>query len=379
MNMSKFRFFFAILLLFSTQINAKEIYKIDPTHTNINWRASHFGFSKPSGKFSNASGTIEIDKNNPQNSSVEISIDANSITTGLKDFDDHLKSADFFNVKEYPKITFKSSAITPYTKNKAKIKGHLTMLGINKIVTLNVRLNKEGINPVNKKQTIGFSASTKIKRSDFKMDFGLPGISNEVEITIEIEGTLIDKYQEDYSKDFMQNKNYKNTPIANWKIIPSKSKIEFIATQNNSKIEGYFNKYFGQVKFGKNKLRDSKVKIEIDTSSVSMPFSEALEAVKSADWLNTKLFSTAIFETKRIYPRSGPNQFQADSYLTLKGKKVPIHIEFNLLEYEKTHARIEGSAILKRSKFNIGSISKAKSQNVDDRVDVKFSIYAERI
>ena len=166
-------FLFLIFFALPTTINAKEIYKIDSSHANIVWKASHFGFSKPSGKFSDIIGIIELNKNDLQNSKVNIKIKSESITTGLKSFDNHLKGPDFFNVKKFPIITFTSSAISQYNKKSAKIKGYLNMLGHKEIVTLDMKINKEGINPINNKKTIGFSGKTLIKRSKFKMDFSI--------------------------------------------------------------------------------------------------------------------------------------------------------------------------------------------------------------
>ena len=328
--------YLVLFFIFATCSNltlAKEIYRIDSTHTNVTWHASHFGFSKPSGQFSDVSGTIGIDRDNPQNNTVEVTINADSMTTGLEKFDDHLKSSDFFDVENYPKITFKSSAISPYTKSKARIRGHLNLLGVDKMVTLKVKLNKEGKNPISQKQTIGFSATTTIKRSDFGMKFGLPGIDDEVEITIEAEAILVEKTQDDYSQDFMKKDSKSNVP--SWKINPEHSKLEFSAYRNNSNIDGSFKEFDGDINFDKNDLDNSNIKINIYTTSISMPFTDAIEVLKGGDWLGTGLFRKATFESTRIHPASGPKQFKADGYLTIKDTKVPTTIEFVLNEASK--------------------------------------------
>jgi polyisoprenoid-binding protein YceI len=110
-------------LCFVNLANGADLYKIDPMHANVNWSANHFGFSSPSGKFSEVDGKIIIDERNPQNSSVEVVIKTNSITTGFTKFDTHLKSADFFNVEKFPLITFKSTSIRASGTSGAKISG----------------------------------------------------------------------------------------------------------------------------------------------------------------------------------------------------------------------------------------------------------------
>lgn len=162
-------------------------YTIEPTHTSVTWVSNHFGFSKPSGKFNNISGFILFDAANPQNSSTEITINTKGISTAVEKFDDHLKSKDFFDVKNFPIAKFISKKINVTSKNKAKITGDLTILSTTKSVTLDVVFNKSGINPINQKATIGFSAKASIKRSDFGINYALPNIDDKVDLIIELE------------------------------------------------------------------------------------------------------------------------------------------------------------------------------------------------
>ena len=102
----------AFILVFSTLgavMAAPVTYSIDQRHTNIMWFASHFGFSKSMGQFMDFNGKIIFDYDNPTQSKVGIIINTDSITTGLPKFDDHLKSADFFDVTNHPKVIFKVS------------------------------------------------------------------------------------------------------------------------------------------------------------------------------------------------------------------------------------------------------------------------------
>ncbi len=175
-------------LLFSqASFGETQKYIIEPTHTTVSWVFDHFGFSKPSGKFNNISGFILFDEANPQNSSTEITINIKGISTGFEKFDEHLKSKDFFDIKNFPIAKFISKKITVTSKNKAKITGDLTILSTTKSITLEAIYNKSGINPVNQKPTIGFSAKTSIKRSDFGVNYALPNIADKIDLIIELE------------------------------------------------------------------------------------------------------------------------------------------------------------------------------------------------
>lgn len=168
---------------------AADTYKLDPSHSSVIWNANHFGFSSPHGIFSMAEGTVTLDKDAPAKSSVNVTINTGELYTGNKKFDDHLKSKDFFNVGEFPKATFISYKVEKTGDKTAKVTGNLTLLGVTKPVTLDVTLNKEGEHMMTKKPTIGFSATGVIKRSDFGMKFGVPGVSDEVALQIEAEAS----------------------------------------------------------------------------------------------------------------------------------------------------------------------------------------------
>ncbi|HLD76506.1 MAG TPA: YceI family protein [Rickettsiales bacterium] len=182
---------FVIALIFSAAAaQAADRYDLDPNHTNITWSANHLGFSNPNGKFAKAEGFILLDEKNPQNSKVEVIIMTDSIITGIEKFDEHLKGKDFFAVNNFPAATFTSTEIIA-KGNEAKVFGDLTLLGITKPIMLNVVLNKIGRNQFSKKITAGFSATAIIKRSQFKMDYAIPLVSDDVKLEIEVEGILV--------------------------------------------------------------------------------------------------------------------------------------------------------------------------------------------
>lgn len=181
----------ALAVLFSTAAFAEaKTYTIEPNHTSIAWNANHFGFSNPSGKFSEVEGSIVFDEKHPAKSSVEATIKIATLTTGLTKFDQHLKSADFFNLDKFATAKFISKKITVTGKNKAKIEGDLTLVGITKSVTLNATFNKIGTNPLNKKETIGFSANAVLKRSEFGINYAVPDVSDNVNLIIEVEANI---------------------------------------------------------------------------------------------------------------------------------------------------------------------------------------------
>ncbi len=168
--------------------NAADVYTLDPTHTTVVWSANHLGFSNPFGLFSMVEGTLTLDETAPEKSNVDATISIANLFTGNQKFDDHLKNKDFFNITEFPKATFKSTKVEKTGDKTARVTGDLTMLGITKPVVLDVTYNKSGVFPMNQKPTVGFSATTTIKRSDWGMEYGVAlGVSDDVTLRIEAE------------------------------------------------------------------------------------------------------------------------------------------------------------------------------------------------
>ncbi|MES2961187.1 MAG: YceI family protein [Pseudomonadota bacterium] len=169
------------------QLAQAEEYTIEGNHASVMWIADHFGYSHPSGKFTNIEGTITFDEKHPEKSMVDVIVKTESLTTGLFKFDQHLKSADFFNVERFEAAKFVSTKITVTGKRTAKISGDLTIVGVTKSVVLNAKFNKSGISMITQKPTIGFSATGSINRSDFGLNYGLPGVADKVNLVIEVE------------------------------------------------------------------------------------------------------------------------------------------------------------------------------------------------
>ncbi|HOO51178.1 MAG TPA: YceI family protein [Alphaproteobacteria bacterium] len=169
---------------------AAETYTFDPFHTNLYWQANHFGFSNPSGKFATVSGTVTLDEKSPELSKVDVTVNTGSISTGIDLFNEHLRADKFFNSEQFPTATFSSNKVEITGPDTAVVTGDLTLVGVTKPVTLDVKLNKIGENPISKLKTAGFSATGVVKRSEFGISYALPGVSDEVQIAIEAEANV---------------------------------------------------------------------------------------------------------------------------------------------------------------------------------------------
>jgi polyisoprenoid-binding protein YceI len=176
----------AIATSFLTPVYAADNYTIDSSHSYVLWHISHFGFSNPSGKWL-VNGNVVLDEKNPKNSKVNITIDMSGIITGIPKLDEHLKKDVFFDVEKYPTATFVSDKVTLTGKHTAKVHGVLTVHGVSKPVTLDIKLNKLDVSPITEKKTAGFTGSTTLKRSDYNITTYLPGLGDEVKIEIEAE------------------------------------------------------------------------------------------------------------------------------------------------------------------------------------------------
>lgn len=183
----------AFLLLFAVcgfSNAATTNYNLDPLHTYVEWRISHFGFSYPSGKWMVESGVLNLDEKKITNSSVQAAIQIEDLQTGVQKLDEHLMTNQFFDAAKFPAAIFVSTSVKQKSTNKLIVNGNLTVHGVTKPVTLNVTINKIGMHPVSLHKTAGFSATAKIKRSDFGINAYLPGLGDNVEITIGAEAVL---------------------------------------------------------------------------------------------------------------------------------------------------------------------------------------------
>ena len=162
-------------------------YTLDNSHGYITFTYSHLGFSNPRVGFNRFDTKLDLDSSDPENSAVEVTIDASSIDSRVAEFNEHLNGADFFNTAEYPTITFKSTKVEAKGGNAYAVTGDLTILGTTKSVTLDTIINKAANHPMLNVPTVGVSASTRLMRSEWGLDAYVPAVSDEVELSIEVE------------------------------------------------------------------------------------------------------------------------------------------------------------------------------------------------
>ncbi|MBX9449954.1 MAG: YceI family protein [Taibaiella sp.] len=172
----------ALLTAFTT-VN---LWNSDPAHTDLGFSIGHLGISDVAGSFNEFTATINSSKTDFSDAVIEASINAASVDTRVEARDQHLRSADFFDVEKYPTITFKSTSLKNSGKNKYKVTGDLTAKGITKEVVLELTYRGSLEHPQSKKMTAGFKLKGEIKRSDFGIgtNFPAPMLSDEVAITI---------------------------------------------------------------------------------------------------------------------------------------------------------------------------------------------------
>jgi polyisoprenoid-binding protein YceI len=180
-----------IALIFAAFVQsaaANEIYQFDQARSTIVFRVHQF-LGTTNGKFTQFSGSIDLDRQHPEHSSVSARIQVSSIDTGIKKRDDHLRSPEFFNVAKYREIAFKSRSVKQTGPQSGNIMGDLTLHGVTKPVTLRVKL----VTPVSDEARTRWEVTTEpLKRRDFGLMFGsatetVSGISQDVAIKIDIE------------------------------------------------------------------------------------------------------------------------------------------------------------------------------------------------
>ena len=170
---------------------AADTYTFDKAHTTVLFQVRHI-VTNVTGKFKEFEGTIQIDKANPAASTVDFTIQAASIDTNEPKRDEHLRSADFFDVANNPKLTFKSTSVKPAGKDAYLVAGDLTMRGVTKPVSLNVTYLGEGKDPWGNEK-VGFDVAGTLNRKDFNinwnktLDAGGVLVADEVKVQIAVE------------------------------------------------------------------------------------------------------------------------------------------------------------------------------------------------
>lgn len=178
--------FTATAMVASTSLAAPESYTADPAHTYANFEVNHLGFSTARGMFTSTSGNIVLDRS-ARTGSIDITIDTASVYTGNAKRDEHLRGEDFFNVSQFPTMSFKSTKPRFHKDDLNGADGELTLLGKSRPVTLTVTSFACGQHPIAKKPVCGANAIATIKRSDWGMNAYVPAISDVVHLELQIE------------------------------------------------------------------------------------------------------------------------------------------------------------------------------------------------
>lgn len=157
------------------------------THQFVTFKISHLGYSWLYGRFNDFDGEFTYDADNPENSSVSVTIDTSSVDSNHAERDKHLRSDDFLDVANFPKATFVSTSVTPKGEGKAEIKGDLTLRGVTKPVIIEADYIGGGDDPWGGYRQ-GFAGTTKLVLTDFGITKNLGPASKEVELDLHVEG-----------------------------------------------------------------------------------------------------------------------------------------------------------------------------------------------
>jgi polyisoprenoid-binding protein YceI len=165
---------------------------IDPAHSHVEFGVRHMMIATVKGRFGGVTGTVRTDGSNPAGAQVEVELDAATIDTREAQRDTHLKSADFFDVERFPKITFESTRITDVKGDTFRLVGDLTMRGVTREVALDVTSEGRGKDPWGNERA-GFTAAGKLKRSDYglkwnqALEAGGVLVGDDIKIALDVE------------------------------------------------------------------------------------------------------------------------------------------------------------------------------------------------
>lgn len=177
-----------------TCVAAPESYTFDPPHSIATFDVDYVGFTTIRGRFDKASGKFTIDRV-AKTGSLDYVVDTTTVNTGDVDRgsrprtrDEHLRTPDFFNVAEFPRMTFKASTVKFTGDFPSELQGELTMIGVTRPVTVKIERWKCGMHPFTKREACGGDAVARIKRSDFGMKYGMPALGDDITLHLSFLG-----------------------------------------------------------------------------------------------------------------------------------------------------------------------------------------------
>lgn len=183
---------FALSLTAASAFAAPVTYEFDKSHSNLLFNYNHAGYSVTDGRIGEWDATLVIDADDPTASTVEFVFKADSIDTFWGPRDEHIKGADFFDVANYPEVTFKSTEVKQTGDNQLEVTGDLTIKDVTEPAVLTVDVLAFGEHPMAKTQAAGFYATTTVKRSDFGMDKYTPIVGDDVSIIFSGEAEVVE-------------------------------------------------------------------------------------------------------------------------------------------------------------------------------------------
>ena len=180
-----------LIFTFSDKTESQEaaaIYEVDSVHSSVLFRAKHNGVAYNYGRFNDFTGNITMDDTDISKSMVEFEVKSASVDTGNEKRDQHLRSPDFFNAKQFPVITFKSTKVSKKAgqDNMLEVAGDFYLHGVKKAITIDVEITGQKKSP-QAGEIIGFHTTFNIKRTEYGFNFGLEGVDDDIQITVSVE------------------------------------------------------------------------------------------------------------------------------------------------------------------------------------------------
>ena len=176
----------AVLAAMATAARAAETYSVDPVHSSVSFGISHAGISDIHGRFNDFSGTFVINKDDPSKSTFALDIKVESVDTNNAKRDEHLRAPDYFNAKQFPSLSFKSTKVKA-TDAGYEVTGDLTLHGVTKPVTLSLKGGHKVVEFPKGTPRIGVTSAVTIKRSEFDMTTELGALGDDVHIIVGLE------------------------------------------------------------------------------------------------------------------------------------------------------------------------------------------------
>lgn len=162
-------------------------YTLDKNHATVLFKVDHMGFSKFIGRFNQFDANLDFDSENMANSRLEAVIEMSSVDVNNENFEETLRGGSWFAAETHPQAFFKTTSVNNVTSDSADFTGDLTFLGVTSPITIHVQFNGGATNVLTYKYTIGFSAKSSFKRSDFGLDKYIPTVGDEIELEIHAE------------------------------------------------------------------------------------------------------------------------------------------------------------------------------------------------